>query len=219
MFIKMDFIPNVGKTNLNNRNNFTESWLCEMPENIGNVELFDMIEYNIKERSKYTDPIDMGNGYKKIMGSQTSYYWYEYNNDIVIGIELSVKPQTLIVNAVAKNIKYKNKPPYATELYKKVLDDNNNIRVMSDVYLSNNSINVWKRLIDSGVNVAVYDNKNPGQSFKTINSIEELEKYIGEDDTEFQRFQFVLTSKNEILGEVVSIFNTRRMRELSGVLL
>lgn len=203
---------------MNNRTEFYESWLSEMPENLGNVELFDMIQYRIKERSKYTNTIDLGNGYKKIIGNQTSYYWYESNNEIIIGIELSMKPQTVIVNAVAKNSKYKNKPPYATDLYKKILDDNHNIRVMSDIYLSNNSINVWKRLIDDGVNVSVYDNKNPGQSFKKINSVEELEKYIGKDDTEFQRFQFVLTSTTNILGEVVSIFNTRRMRELSGLL-
>lgn len=203
---------------MNNRLDFFESWLSEMPENLGNIELFDMIEYNIKERSKLTKPHDLGEGYKKISGTQTLYYWYESNGEIFIGIELAVKQQTLIVNAVAKNPSYKNKPPYATDLYKKVLDDNSSIRVMSDIYLTNNSINVWKRLINSGVTVSVYDSEKPGQNFKKINSIEELEKYIGYDDRDYQRYQFVLTSKDEILAEVTSIFNTRRLRELSGLL-
>jgi len=203
---------------MNSRTDFVESWLSEMPENIGNIELYDMIEYNIKERSKITKPQDLGGGYKKIAGKQTLYYWYENNDEIVVGIELSIKPQTLIVNAVAKNPKYKNKPPYATDLYKKVLDDNNNIRVMSDIFLSNSSIKVWKRLIDSGVMVAVYDNTMPGQSLKQINSVEELEKYIRYDDSNYTRYQFVLMSNKEVLGEVISNFNTRRMRELSGLL-
>lgn len=203
---------------MNNRIDFIESWLSEMPENLGNIELFAIIEYNIKERSNLTKPQDLGSGYKKISGTQTLYYWYEKDGEIVIGVELSVKQQTLIVNGVAKNPSYKNKPPYATDLYKKVLDDNSSIRVMSDIYLTNNSINVWKRLINSGVTVSVYDNKVPGQSFKKINSVEELEKYIGYIEYEYQRYQFVLTSKDEILAEVTSIFNTRRLRELSGLL-
>lgn len=122
------------------------------------------------------------------------------------------------MNAVAKNPDYKNKPPYATELYKKVLDDNNSIRLMSDIYLSNNSIKTWKYLLDSGVNVSVYDNSNPGQSFTKINSIDELEDYIGYDDNYYQKYQFVITSNDNVLAEVISYFNTRRLRELSGML-
>lgn len=203
---------------MNSRLDFENSWLVEMPENLGNVELYDLISYNIKERSKTSTPIYIGNGYYKIIGNQIGYYWYEKNGEIVIGIELSIKPHTMIVNAVAKNPKYKNQSPYATDLYKIVLDDNNSIRVMSDIFLSTNSIKVWERLLNSGATVSVYDSKNPGQSFIKINTIEELQKYIKYDDTEYQRYRFVLTTNDEVLGEVVSHFNTRRMRELSGTL-
>ncbi|MFW6047231.1 MAG: hypothetical protein ACOCP4_05545 [Candidatus Woesearchaeota archaeon] len=207
----------MGKKNMSNKQDFHDSFLSEMPENLGDFELFDMIEYKIKKMSKNTSPIILDSGYKKIEGEKILYYWYESNDEIVIGIQLLKKPQTLIVNAVAKNPKYRRRPPYATELYKKVLDDNNNIRVMSDTYLSNSSVNTWKRLLNSGVNVSVYNNENPGNSFLTIKNIEELEKYIGYDD-DSDKYQFVITSKDDILGEVTNHFNTRRLRELSGML-
>lgn len=35
---------------MNSRTDFDDSFLLEMPENLGNFELFDMIKYNIKER-------------------------------------------------------------------------------------------------------------------------------------------------------------------------
>lgn len=51
---------------MHNRNDFVDSFFSEMPENLGNIELFDMIEYNIKERSKRSSVSDLGSGYKKI---------------------------------------------------------------------------------------------------------------------------------------------------------
>lgn len=199
------------------RSDFNESWLVEMPEGLGKLDLFDMIQYNIRERIKAGSSVEHIGNISKITGSQTAFYWIEQNGHIAIGVELSVKPQALVVNAIAKNPMYRGRPPYASELYAAILKDQpKSIRPMSDTQLSDEGFKIWQKLLSAGHKVSVYDNKNPGQTFKTFNSLKELNDYFQDDDSEFRRYQFVI-SESTMFGETQSFFLTRRLRELGGL--
>ena len=200
------------------RSDFNETWLTEMPRGLGSFEMYDMLVYNIKDRIKNGSTVlDLGNDLKKIDGSQVKYYWYEKNGTILLGAELSVKPQGLVVNSLAKNPEIRG-APYATDLYDAILKDSNrSIKLLSDIDMSDEALKVWKRLVSQGHKISVYDRENPGQTFTTIHNEQDLEKYFKHDDTDYRRYQYVLSETGEVLAETRSYFNTRRMRELSGI--
>jgi hypothetical protein len=203
---------------ITSRTDFNDTWLTEMPRGLGSFEMYDMLVYNINDRIKGGSSIeDLGNDLKKIDGLQVKYYWYEKNDTILLGAELSVKPQGLVVNSLAKKPKLQGEP-YATDLYDAILKDSNrSIKLLSDIDMSNEALKVWKRLLQRGHKISVYDRENPGQSFITIDNEQELLKYFKDDDTDYRRYQYVLSESGELLAETRSYFNTRRMRELAGI--
>jgi hypothetical protein len=208
---------------MTSRIDFNETWLTEMPTGLGSFETYDMLEYNIKDLiDNRAVPSDLGNGIKKIDLSQTMVYWYEdKNGTILLGVELDKKPQGLIVILTGKNPKYRGKPPYASELYQFILRDNKtkSIRLLSDELLSDEGKQIWDRLFSMGLNVSVYDSESLGKSFKTFKTKEEMDNYFELDNTDFKRYQYVLSDSGEMLAETRSFFNTRRYRELiSGLL-
>ena len=206
-------------TSQTGREDFTESWLVEMPESLGSFETWDQIDYIIKDRIANGSRVHhLANGLCKIEGQQTLFYWYGDSDTIILGIELYIKPQTLIVDLVGKNRQYRGRPPYASDLYDAILKDRKKpIRIISDTDLSDDGFAMWKRLLMQGHKVSVYDAKEPGRTFKTFTSPEEMDEYLG--DRNYTRYQFVLTEAGEVLAETRSLFNTRRYRELiSGLL-
>lgn len=205
------------------REDFNKTWLTEMPEIINPTDLYDMIEYSINDRIKLGEPVvDLNNGLKKLEGDTVVYYWYENNNqDITLGAEFSKAAQSLIVNMIGK--KEKGRPPFASDLYTEVLADANkqhrhSIRISSDIKLSDEGFNIWAKLLQNGLKISVYDAESPGKSFTTINSVKELEKYVSPGDANYQRYQYILSEDHHSLAETRGYFNTRRMRELSGLL-
>jgi hypothetical protein len=107
------------------RTDFNETWLYEMPMGLGSFPMFNVIDYTIKDRIKSgAEVINLENGLRKIVGKQTAYYWYEKNGIIILGVELSIKPQGLVVTGLAKNPKFKG-PPFASDLYDAILKDSN----------------------------------------------------------------------------------------------
>jgi hypothetical protein len=200
------------------RTHFNKTWLTEVPQGIGNIELFDMIEYNINDLKKNgIQSVSVTNDIKKINLSQSAYYWYEKDNKILLGIELAKEKQGWIVRAIGKNPRIKGRPPYASDLYNDVLKDSkHSIRLLSDIDLSDEGYNIWKRLFSLGHKISVYDRDNPGQSFKTFDSESDFDDYFQNDNTNFRRYQYVLSETGEMLAETRSFFNTRRMRELAG---
>lgn len=199
------------------RETFNESFLSEMPENIGNFELFDTLEYNLLDRIKYDDPISLANDLFKLE-QDVIYYWYEINKEIALILELGRGNHALVVHGIGKNPAFSGRKPFASDIYNAVLEDSAfSIVIKSDTQLSEEGFKVWVRLLQQGHKISLYNKNNPGQSFKTIDSIEDLQKYFRADDTAFRDYQFVL-SESSWLGETRAIFNTRRMRELAGTL-
>jgi hypothetical protein len=202
------------------RTDFNETWLMEMPQGIGSFELFDMLDYNIKDRIKNGSPVkDLGNGLKKIDGQQVKYYWYEKDGVILLGAELYIRPQGLVVSSLAKNPKV-NGAPYASDLYNDILNDSNrSLKLLSDIDISNDAFKVWSKLLNMGHKISVYDNKNPGKTFTTISTVQQLASYFKDDDRNYRQYQYVLSESGEMLAETRSYFNTRRMRELANLIL
>jgi hypothetical protein len=201
---------------MTSRTDFIETWLAEMPQGLGQFEMFDMIKYHIKDRIKNGGvPLDVGKDIKKISGSQTMFYWFEKAGEIVLAVELTVRPQALVVSAVGKNPRWRGRAPFASDLYDLILNDSGrSLRLFSDESLSDEGYAIWKRLLQKGHKISVYDRENPGKSFVTVDSLADMEKYFAQDDTDFKRYQYVLSESEKILEETKSHFNTRRMREL-----
>jgi hypothetical protein len=205
------------------RENFAKSWLTEMPEGIGSFETYDAIKYHINDLLKNgVKFVDLENGIKKIELNQTIYYWIEdRKQNIILAIELEKLPQALVIRLTGKHPMYRGKSPYASELYKFILNDNKHfsIRLLSDVTLSDEGKAIWDRLFDMGVNVSVYDKENPGATFTTFKSQDEMNQYFKNDDTDFRRYQYVLSESGEMLAETRSHFHIRRFREqIKGML-
>jgi hypothetical protein len=203
------------------RSDFNETWLSEMPYGSGDFATFDTLAYNIKDRVNSGSKVQpITDNLYKIIGIHVSYYWYgdELGNDIIIGTEIHPKSQGLVVSTTGKNPKYKGSPPYSTDLYNAILNDTNrSIRLLSDNQLSDEGFNIWKRLFQQGHSISVYDNENPGKSFTTFNSMQDMDQYFNKHDKNFKRYQYVLSEQGEVLAETRSMFNTRRYRELAGL--
>jgi hypothetical protein len=204
------------------RKNFEESWLSEAPEGLGKFETYDAIEYSINNLLQNgTVPQDLGNGLKKANLLQTMYYWYQDGDKIILGVQLEKKPQSLVVMLTGKHPRWSGKPPYASDLYKTILEDNRHLslRLMSDQSLSDQGKAIWDRLFNLGLNVSIYDRENPGRSFKTFSDKSEMDSYFGHDDSNFKRYQYVLSLDGDMIAETRSFFSIRGFREsIKGML-
>jgi hypothetical protein len=202
------------------RKQFTESWLKEFPERIAGTELIDMLRYNINDMIKNNAKVEeLSNNLKKIETSSTIYYWYGDNKNPTLAIELSKSADSLIVNAVGKL--NKSGPPYASDLYHAILVDqkksNKSIQLFSDQVMTDSGLQIWKNLLKRGHKISVYNTNFPGQSFKTIDTEQELLNFFKDDDTDYREYRFVLSENTDILLNTKSLFLTRRLRELSGM--
>lgn len=199
------------------RENFTNTFLAEMPEGIGKTELADKVEYFINDHKKAkVYPIqELENGLKKIEGQQVLFYWFEDNTGkMTIGAELEKSPFAAIVREVGKY--NKGRPPYASDLYAAIINDlRGSLRLTSDTQLSDEGLNIWKRLLDKGYKIGVYDAEHPGQTFTQISSPNELANFYKLDDRSFRRYQYVVSESGHCT-EVRHLFETRRYRELNG---
>jgi hypothetical protein len=199
------------------RTNFIESWLFEMPERVGDLDTYDVLNWSIRERIAAGEkPVEVESGLYKL-GNQVLLYWMGTLNRVDLAMELEQKPQSLVVNLVGKRPNLIGGPPHATDLYVAILDDNQTSLVISDTKLSDAGVNVWKRLVHMGYYITVYNTRNPGQSRKTIKTPSELDEFLGFDDSDYQSWRFVLSKPGTQIGETVSVFNTRRYRELAGM--
>ena len=198
------------------RTAFNNTWLTEMLAGIGQIQLYDALEYTLRDLIAHRATIiQLQDNLFKIAGVQTIYYWFQHGSDFEIISAFDVRPQGLVVSGIARNPGCK-KIHHASDLYSRVLrDTDRSIRIVSDTQLSDEGLLLWKRLVSMGYNVSVYDKASPGKSFNTFTSPDELDQFYKYDDRDFKRYQFVL-SESRSLMETRAFFNTRRMRELCG---
>jgi hypothetical protein len=134
-----------------------------------------------------------------------------------VAIELEHKPQSLVVNLVGKRPDLQGKPPHAPDLYMAVLNDNPKSLIISDSKLSDAGASVWKRMVQLGYFITMYNTNRPGQSRRTMREPHELDEFLAYDDSYSQIWRVVLSNPGSQIGETVSFFNTRRYRELAGM--
>jgi hypothetical protein len=208
------------KSEMDNRQDFNDSWLCEMPEGLGVFDTYDQLVYVINDYINHgATPDNVKSNLWKIVVNQIILYWYQKNNQIILATELAKKPQSLVVSVTGKSPEFRGKPPYASDLYAEILDDNpQSLRLYSDKQLSDDGLKLWKTMMNKGYFVSVYDDKNPSASFKTLETPEEIDNFFKHDDTNYQRYQYVLSKKGISLSETRGYFHLRRYRELSGLL-
>ena len=205
------------------RANFNNTWLTESPEGIEPIGSAPSVERHIREWVAAGIPVvHIDNTLKKLEGNQVVYYWYEVKNKILLGIEFEKKPQALVVRLIGKT--NKGQPPYASDLYNAVLADRknmpgeiNSIRILSDKQLSDEGLGIWKKLLQLGHKVSVYDKNNPGATFTEILSQEQLMQYFKHDDSNYAQYQYVLSESGLAHCETNSHFGIRRHRELAGM--
>jgi hypothetical protein len=200
-----------------NRTEFIESWLFEMPERVDDLEAFDTLLWSIQNRiSDGEKPTQVKPGIYKLSGKPL-LYWMGTPTKVFLAMELSQKPQSLVINLTGKHASLRGKPPYATDLYSAILNDNETSLIVSDTTLSDAGVNIWKTLVQQGYYVTVYNKDKPGHSRKTIKSPHELDTFLAKDNSDYRSWRFVLSKPGMQLWETVSFFNTRRYRELAGI--
>jgi len=203
----------------NNNREFVESWLMEMPEGLGEVGgLWERLDRTIEHyRMGGWKPVKVKPGLYKIIDGQTRLYWYGTPTRVDLAVWLQRKPQSLVVHMSGINPKLRGKAPYASDLYAAVLDDNDASVLMSDTQLSDQGLRLWKRMIEMGYAVTVYDEYNPGRTRKTFTKPQQLMRYFEDGEAEFERYRYVLSKPGQNLEECISFFNLRRYRELAGL--
>lgn len=186
-----------------------------MPSGLGSFETFDTLDYTIRDFLRHgISPIKLDGGLRKIETSTVVLYWFVRNEEIVIGTELYKKPEALVVSVTGKNPKFKGKAPFASDLYSAILKDSGkNIRLMSDSQLSDEGLDLWKKMVAGGHKVSVYDRNEPGKTFASFNEPSELDAFFKYDDTDYLRYQYVLSENVLEYCSMRASFRLRLLRE------
>ncbi|VVC05090.1 Uncharacterised protein [uncultured archaeon] len=207
---------------MSHRITFFESWIMESPlhvTSLGPMDAFDVVLTNIQYRLNLGwKSISLGDRYFKIVGDSLVYYFrVNEKNRIIIAVELEKFPQNLTIRWLGKNPAYKGKPPYASDLYAKILSDGKIIRVSSDDQLTEEGFKVWEKLFDKGYVIGVYQKGSlSGYPLEKITSKEDMKKYFGKSPKEFfRKYQFVISTQKNF-AECFCYFNMQRLYETAG---
>jgi hypothetical protein len=202
--------------NIDSRKSFVETWLKEMPSGLGQFETLDALTYSIKDFLKFgIIPRLVKDNLFVIDVGTTMLYWIGSSDgkETKIAVELKKESEALVVTMLGKDRNLKGQAPFASDLYAAILKDSSeSLRIKSDKFLSDEGFNVWKSLVKRGHRISVYDAEDPGKSFKTFDNADELTLFFA-NDTDFARYQFVLSEDVTNLLNVRSSFSLRRHRE------
>jgi hypothetical protein len=205
---------------MDSRSFFNDTWLFETPMGIPKGETYSILSFNIKDFLKRGFKSEkISEDLNKLDVQELIYYWYGTDINIKLGVELHKKPEGLVESIVGKDPKLKGKSPWASDLYSAILKDaGENIRLISDTMLSDEGYSNWKKLFYQGHKISIYKAENPGQSITSFDSIEEMDNFFKHDDISFKNYQYVLSENDMKLAYVRALFNTRRYREIAGIL-
>lgn len=197
---------------IGSRSSFVETWLAEMPSVLGSFGTYETFEYSIKDFLKHCITPTISSQLHKIDAGDRLFYWLGSNIDIAT--ELYVKPEGLVVSITGKNPDLKGKSPFASDLYSAILKDSGkNVKLLSDDQLSDEGFSMWKNMVRQGSKVSVFDIKEPGKTFKTFDSPEEMDEFFKHDDSDFRRYRFVLSENLMSFVTMRSSFKLRLLRE------
>ena len=200
---------------------FNETWLFEMPFGTGSFQEFNWPNFKYQLMDVINNPnaqIEIiSPGFKKIQFKETAYFWIENEaGEILIGVFLSKNPYGWAVSMSGKNPAYIKQPPFASDLHDKVLHNiQGSICLLSDIDLSDEGYNIWKRLLQAGHCISVYNEKEPGKTFKNLMSKEDMEEYFSKTDRNYKQYRYVISESHDIM-ETKTLFFIRDQRERRG---
>lgn len=204
---------------MTSRTRFIKSWLTESPEGISPTDSYGINQFNIRDLinsgAQVQDTSD--SRVKKIELTNTVYYWVQDNGVIQLTVELTKNTDNLTVNSTGKDLELARQSPWADELYLAILEDSGKPVLFSDDKLTPASKKIWQRLVSSGRTVTVYDRDAPGVSRVTLSRPEQVEQFWRMNDPRYRRWRFVLSECGMMTLDIIAAFNTRRMRELTGM--
>jgi hypothetical protein len=182
------------------KESFNKIWLFETPMSTGPSgsnpynDLMLSINSNINNGHNV---VDISNKLHKLETPANIFYWI----DNEIAAELEQKPTGLYVDLVAKK---PGSTTYASTFYEMILADAKQL-IFSGDKISDEGIGVWKQLLNNGHKLFVYNTENAFDK-NSINSVEELKKYLG-PATEFQKYRYVLSESIKEHSTVTTSFD------------
>jgi hypothetical protein len=159
-------------------------------------------------------PVEINPMLYKLPGKQVSYYWFGSPTQIDLAAEVERTPQSMVLTLLGKNPQLKKGAPYASELHVGIVDDSDLSLLVSDEKLSEEGLGLWKRLVQQGYAVTVFDKQHPGATRETFTSPDQLDQFFKKGNAQMRRYRYVLSKPREQLWETVSVFNTRRYFDL-----
>ena len=180
---------------------FYNVFLAEMPWRLPGSNDFAAQFEMLKELvTDYPDLIEEANGLNKIeVGSQVTYW--TGNSDlskVTMIIDTEIAGNFCKVNLTSKNPSLsKGSPPFASDVYIAIKGDvgTKNLSLAAGDMMTDDAINLWKRLHSQGNKLSVFDTNSQRYVLSSINSVNELDQFIG--GPEKQQYIFVLSENNE----------------------
>jgi len=193
---------------------FNESWIFEMPRYTGPSghnpfsDLKTVIEANIENGHQ---PNNLGNNlFNLIIDQFEIYYWVSINSQIKIAARMSRFKNGLSVEIVGKEPGYEQ---FASEFYQSILLTIPGSLLFSGSLLSKEGLSVWKRLLNSGNVIMVYDPDNT-KNFQKLNTVDDLQKFLGNTEN-YEKYRYVLSKNQTVQETIISELNLLRAYKLT----
>jgi hypothetical protein len=201
--------------NFTGRKDFIESFLFEEPQYLES-NIWEQLKNDIYElKSRSPNKIHkLGNNFYKLEFVNDVYYWFEQNDEFILGCSLDKKVHGFVVVMTGKNPKYSKQYPYASDLYLGILKDikdNEKSIIISDKFLSKDGYKIWKRLLGAGHKISLYNINQPGK-FIQINSLDQLQDFMS-NEKEKREYRYVLSESEDDRQSISVSFKKRKYYE------
>jgi hypothetical protein len=110
----------------------------------------------------------------------------------------------------------RNTPPYASDLYALILADAKvqNLVLSSDSMMSDNALDLWKRLHSSGHTLSVYDRSTYEYVLQPVTDPAELDKFMG--GVEHNKYVFVMAENASAMQGLKHAVKLMEIKRNSG---
>lgn len=148
----------------------------------------------------------------KLTSDSIGYYWCEDDEQPVLIVEVKIQPDAVSVYMLGKKSEVFGKPPYASDLYEAILSDSGKSILISDEYLTDQSFDVWAKLLKDGKTISVYDTKTA--DIQKIDSADALKTFYHPSGN---RFRFVLSENTLKESGIRADFSRYRFRRNNSI--
>lgn len=207
----------INNTNDDTYLTFFNMFLAEMPMRVNGSNDFKFqhqaLLENINDGYEVT-PIS-SNVFRIDVGYQSTYWVGSSDAEkasLIVDVELSSTFCKVVLTSKDPSVG-RNSPPYASDLYAMILADAKvqNLVLRSDSMMSDDALNLWKRLHSRGHTLSVYDRSTGKYVLQPVTNPAELDKFVG--DVEHNKYVFVMSenaSARDGLEHAVTLMEIKR---------